>query len=122
MDRGALWATACGIAKSWTQRSDYYFYKVVDTSFSKKIFFFKTSTLSNGKKMLSINCFEMTGSHSSFSTKCLLNRKKESEVTQSCPTLCNPMDSSLPQAPPSMGFYLAPNPFTESGCLVPRQE
>ena len=28
----------------------------------------------------------------------------ESEVAQSCPTLCNPMDSSLHQAPPSMGF------------------
>ena len=54
------------------------------------------------KKMLSINCLEMTGSHSSFSTKCLLNRKKESEVAQSCPTLCNPMDSSLPKAPPSI--------------------
>ena len=29
---------------------------------------------------------------------------KESEVAQSCPTLRNPMDSSLHQAPPSMGF------------------
>ena len=27
-----------------------------------------------------------------------------SEVTQFCPTLCDPMDSSLHQAPPSMGF------------------
>jgi len=27
-----------------------------------------------------------------------------SEVTQSCPTLCDPMDSSLHQAPPSVGF------------------
>ena len=30
-------------------------------------------------------------------------RKKESEVTQSCPTLCDPMDYS-PQASPSVGF------------------
>ena len=30
--------------------------------------------------------------------------KHESEVTQSCPTLCDSMDSSLHQAPPSMGF------------------
>ena len=30
--------------------------------------------------------------------------ESESEVTQSCPTLCDPMDSSLHQAPPSMGF------------------
>ena len=29
----------------------------------------------------------------------------ESEVAQSCPTLCDPMDSSLHQAPPSMGFF-----------------
>ena len=28
----------------------------------------------------------------------------ESEVAQSCPTLCDPVDSSLHQAPPSMGF------------------
>ena len=28
----------------------------------------------------------------------------KSEVTQSCPTLCDTMDSSLHQAPPSMGF------------------
>ena len=30
------------------------------------------------------------------SKKYLLKRKKESEVTQSCPTLCNPVDGSLP--------------------------
>ena len=30
--------------------------------------------------------------------------KKESEVAQSCPTLCNPMDSSLHQAPPAKEF------------------
>ena len=30
--------------------------------------------------------------------------RKESEVTQSCPTLCDPMDSSLHHAPPSMEF------------------
>ena len=29
---------------------------------------------------------------------------KVSEVTRSCLTLCDPMDSSLHQAPPSMGF------------------
>ena len=30
--------------------------------------------------------------------------KSESETAQSCPTLSNPMDCSLYQAPPSMGF------------------
>ena len=33
-----------------------------------------------------------------------LPTKEDSEVNQSCPTLCDPMDSSLHQAPPSMGF------------------
>ena len=33
-----------------------------------------------------------------------LKREREREVAQSCLTLCNPMDSSLHQAPPSMGF------------------
>ena len=37
---------------------------------------------------------------------------KESEVTQSCPALCDPMDYSLP-APPSMGF---PGKSTGVGC------
>ena len=31
--------------------------------------------------------------------------ESESEVTQSCPTLCDLMDSSLHQAPPSMGSH-----------------
>ena len=31
-------------------------------------------------------------------------QEKWSEVAQSCQTLCNPMDSSLHQAHPSMGF------------------
>ena len=30
--------------------------------------------------------------------------ESESEVVQLCPTLCDHMDSSLHQAPPSMGF------------------
>ena len=49
-------------------------------------------------------------------------RKKESEVTQSCPTLCNPMDSSLHQAPPFMGFfrqeYWSGLPFPSPGNLA----
>ena len=32
------------------------------------------------------------------------NHESESEAAHSCLTLCNPMDSSLHQAPPSMGF------------------
>ena len=34
----------------------------------------------------------------------LSSSESESEVAQSCPTLCDPMDSSLHQAPPSTGF------------------
>ena len=45
----------------------------------------------------------------------------ESEVTQSCLTLCDPMDSSLHQAPPSMGFsrqeYWSGLPFPSPGNL-----
>ena len=37
--------------------------------------------------------------------KCMLReRGKERKVAQSCPTLCDPMDSSVHQAPRSMGF------------------
>ena len=47
--------------------------------------------------------------------------KMKSEVTQSCPTLCNPMDSNLHQAPPSMGFsrqkYWNGLPFPSPGNL-----
>ena len=46
---------------------------------------------------------------------------KESEVAQSFPTLCDPMDSSLHQAPPSVGFsrqeYWSGLPFPSPGNL-----
>ena len=45
---------------------------------------------------------------------------KESEVTQSCPTLCGPVDLAY-QAPPSMGFsrqeYWSGLPFPSPGDL-----
>ena len=48
-------------------------------------------------------------------------RKKESEVAQLCPTLYDPMDSSLHQAPPSIGFsrqkYWSGLPFPFPGDL-----
>ena len=48
-------------------------------------------------------------------------RKKESEVAQLCPTLYDPMDSSLHQAPPSIGFsrqkYWSGLPFPFPGTL-----
>ena len=48
-----------------------------------------------------------------------------SEITQSCPTLCDPMDSSLHQAPLSMGFSRQESwsglPFPSPGNL-PREE
>ena len=47
--------------------------------------------------------------------------ESESEVAQSCPTLCDPMGSSLHQAPPSMGFsrqeYWSGLPFPSPGDL-----
>ena len=43
-----------------------------------------------------------TGVGCHFLLQCM-KMKSESEVTQSCPTLSDPMDCS-PQAPPSMGF------------------
>ena len=46
---------------------------------------------------------------------------KESEVTQSCRTLCDPMDCSLHQASPSVGFssqeYWNGLPFPSPGNL-----
>ena len=48
-------------------------------------------------------------------------RKKESEAAQLCPTLCDPIDSSLHQAPPSIGFsrqeYWSGLPFPSPGTL-----
>ena len=37
-------------------------------------------------------------------TTLMAQNESESEVAQSCPALCDPMDSSLHQAPSSMGF------------------
>ena len=46
---------------------------------------------------------------------------KESEVNQMCPTLCDPMDCSLNQVPPSKGFsrqeYCSGLPFPSLGDL-----
>ena len=39
-----------------------------------------------------------------YSPTCSILHESENEVAQSCLTLCDPMDSSLHQAPPSMGF------------------
>ena len=50
-----------------------------------------------------------------------LVESKESEAAQSCPNLCDPMDSSLHQAPPSMGFsrqeYWSGLPLPSPGSL-----
>ena len=47
--------------------------------------------------------------------------KVKSEVVQSCPTLCDPMDSSPHQAPPSIAFsrqeYWSGLPFPSPGNL-----
>ena len=47
--------------------------------------------------------------------------ESESEVAQLCPPLCDPMDCSLHQAPPSMGFsrqeYWSGLPFPSPGNL-----
>ena len=47
--------------------------------------------------------------------------ESESEVAQLCLTLCDPMDSSLHQAPPFMGFsrqeYWSGLPFPSPGNL-----
>ena len=44
--------------------------------------------------------------------------ESESEVTQSCPTLCDPMDWTVAyQAPPSMEFYWSGLPFSSPGDL-----
>ena len=51
----------------------------------------------------------------------LLDEQSESEVVRLCPTLCNPMECSLHQAPPSMGFsrqeYWTGLPFPFPGNL-----
>ena len=53
--------------------------------------------------------------------ECLNKKESESEVAQSCPTLCDPTDSRLPQASPSMGFskqeYWSGLPFPSPGNL-----
>ena len=54
-------------------------------------------------------------------SKCTSESESESEVAQSCPALCDPMDSSLHQAPPFMRFsrqeYWSGLPFPFPGNL-----
>ena len=57
------------------------------------------------KRCLLLGKKVMTNLESIFKSRDItLPSKQASEVVQSCPTLCNPMDSSLHQAPLSMGF------------------
>ena len=63
-------------------------------------------------------CWSLTPSASAIT---LFVNESESEVAQWCPTLCDPMDSSLYQAPLSMGFsrqeYWSGLPFPSPGNL-----
>ena len=43
--------------------------------------------------------------YSNYCTIALISHASKSEVAQSCLTLCDTMDSSLDQAPPSMGIF-----------------
>ena len=59
-----------------------------------------------------------------YASECLAyspEERVESEVAQSCPTLCNPMDCIACQAPPSMGLsrreYWSGSPFPLPGDL-----
>ena len=56
-----------------------------------------TLQLNNNNKMAQLVEFEARGFW-------VMERKKESVVTLSCPTLCNPMDCIAYHAPPSKGF------------------
>ena len=75
-----------------------------------------TSWQTDGETVETVSDFIFLGSKITADGDCsneikrrlLLGRKVmtnlESEVAQSCPTLCDPTDSNLHQAPPSMGF------------------
>ena len=60
------------------------------------------------KQQLELDMEQQTGSKLGKAVYChpayLTYMQSESEVAQSCLTLCDPMDSSLHQAPPFMGF------------------
>ena len=43
-------------------------------------------------------------------------KEKESEVAQSCPTLCNPMDCSLPGCEEPLSPWNSPGKNTRVGC------
>ena len=50
------------------------------------------------------DCSHEIKRHLLLGRKVMTNLGKESEVAQSCPTLCDPMDCVAYQAPLSMGF------------------
>ena len=69
-----------------------------------------------------INCMFKSSAHSNNTVVCFLfaELKVKSEMAQSCPTLCDPVDCS-PPAPPPMGFsrqeYWSGLPFPSPGDL-----
>ena len=71
--------------------------------FQRKIFFFSLKNSSNHLQDLFSLAASNLWSWATSKMKMLFKHESESEVAQSCPTLCDPMDCSLP-APPSMEF------------------
>ena len=96
MDRAAWCAAVHEVTKSWTRLSD---------RMELKIYIEREFPVLYSRFLLVIY---------------FIYKRKESEVAQSCPTLCDPVDCSF-QAPPSMEFSRQENwsglPFPSPGDL-----
>ena len=64
--------------------------------FQRKIFFFSLKNSSNHLQDLFSLAASNLWSWATSKMKMLFKHESESEVAQSCPTLCDPMDCSLP--------------------------
>ena len=118
MDREVWWAAVQRGHKrphgrDWAQHSQY---SVIEEQFSKfcYIFTFYSNSVTKNRILIAQEIFLMLSDYFTWTGKW-------SEVAQSCLTLCDSMDSSLHQAPPSMGFsrqeYWSGLPFPSPGNL-----
>ena len=102
MDRGSWWATVHGVAKSQTQPSNFTHMYAAAAAAAKSLQSCPTLQLYRQQPTRLPRPWDSPGKNTGVGCHFLLQCmkvKSESEVTQLCPTLSDPMDCSPPGSP-----------------------
>ena len=101
MDRGAWWATVHGVKKSWTLLNNSDFHFTFTTMLSTGLWKYEIQASYKMTEAMNNQDYEWNKEYTNI--KRILHRfdniyeiDQLSEVAQSCPTLCDPVDCNLP--------------------------